>query len=96
MIEIRINKPSELIKPVEMLSNKWKDGQVFQMYSHGVPDTSYFIHCGLNEPRLIHLWYNVYGDQKYGLSTSDCEDLKLYNSHIMAKPIEASIRIELT
>lgn len=96
MIDIRITKPSELIKPVEMLSGRWKEGQVFQMCSHGVPDTSYFIHCGLNEPRLIHLWYDTFGNKQYRLSTSDCEDLSLYNSHIMAKPIEAMIRIELT
>ena len=96
MIEININKPVELIKPVEMLSSRWKEGQVFQMYSNGVPDTSYFIHCGLNEPRLMHLWYDTFGDKKYALSTSDHKDLKLYNPHVMARPIEATVRIELT
>jgi hypothetical protein len=96
MIEIKVNRPDDLIEPSEMISNKWREGQVFQIYSNGVPDTSYFIHCGLNEPRLVHLWYNSFGDQKYGLSTSDSEDLKLYHPHIMARPIEAKVRIELT
>lgn len=96
MIEIKINKPTDLIKPSEMISNKWPEGQIFQMYCHGVPDTSYFIHCGLNEPRLVHLWHDTFGSKEYKISTSDYEDLKLYNPHIMVRPIEAKVRIELT
>jgi hypothetical protein len=31
MIDIKINKPTDLIKPSEMISNKWPEGQIFQM-----------------------------------------------------------------
>ena len=93
-IEIFSPQVGELIDPVEMIDNKFSYGTVFQQYSHGEPTKDFYINVGLNEKRVVQIWYND-ENSEHRLSTDNKKDLRGFYPHIKVREIDAEIIIGL-
>lgn len=94
MISIQVDSyVDKLINPVDMLGN-FPEGTIFQQYSKGKPQKWFFIHCGLNEPSLVVIWYND-EMKKYMMSTTNLDELLEYYDHVKVKKINADLKIIL-
>lgn len=97
MINIKVNEKVQtqrMYNPADMLLNTWPEGQIFQQYFNGVPQKDYYINCGLNEPSVIHLWYNE-EEKHYCISTNDKKSLLGFNHTVIVSPIDAEVLITL-
>lgn len=95
MINITIeNDEIGSMKPEKMLTERWDHGTIFQLHINGEPDNTYFIHCGINEKRMIMIWYSEEGG-RYLLSTQSLSDLREYNSHISVRIVDKDVDINV-
>jgi DUF2075 family protein len=97
MYKVKVNKESaktdSLINPIDMLTRQ-NENCCFQQYSHGKPQKTFYINCGIGEDSLITIWYND-ESKSYLLSTDNIESLSEFNSHVKVKKIK-SIELEFT
>lgn len=97
MYKVKVNKKSVktdgLINPIDMLIRK-NESCCFQQYSHGKPQKTFYINCGIGEDNLIAIWY-CDEEKKYLLSTDNIESLSTLNDHVQVKKIK-SIELEFT
>jgi hypothetical protein len=93
MINIIINKPQKSYPflPAEDLFDT-PYGTVFQMYIDGVAQENFFISCGINEKRLIDIWYDD-DNYEYRFSTSTRKNMSGFVSGAAFQQIEAEINM---
>jgi len=94
MIKIKVTGEHKIrILPKIMLSNIYA-GCIFQQYSHGFPQNSFYINCGMNETSVIHIWYDD-EDKQYRLSTDNKKSLGELLPHVYVLEIDAEINLDL-
>lgn len=96
MIKIKVidkSKHKIRMSPKLMLKNIYT-GCIFQQYSNNIPQNNFYINCGMNEPSVIHIWYDD-EDKQYRLSTDNKKSLGELLPHVSVIQIDAEINLDL-
>lgn len=93
-IEVASQQVGELIDPVDMLDNKFPYGTVFQQYYDGEPQREFYVHVGVNEKRVVSIWYDE-EDKEHRLSTDSKKSLRNFVPSVKVRQIDADVVIGL-
>lgn len=89
----KVAQETDLIKPCDMLK-RGNENKIFQQYSHGKPQDQYYINCGINEERVIMVWYDD-ESETFKLSTDNFKGLREFYSHVRVKDVTDQIEIQI-
>ena len=89
-----IHAEEKLISLSDLLKRGSED-KIFQQYDNENPRNVFYINCGLNEERVVCIWYED-ESEIYRLSTEDKKGLAQFYPHVKVKDVTNSVDIKIT